>query len=230
LGLTWGCVVWLGGCPRVRCWLPTLFCMVICRFVVVVSMMSRAEAEVAGYLARWRRSPAVSAEAAAFARDVVRSAGAGDKERAKSLLAAASRLAARAAGLGLEPVPGTLLHPSVTERFAWTAPGLSAAARRTHRANLRFIARRVVPHLHPADLPLPRERARAPYGPAEIAGFLALAAAQPTRARRLSLLSTLTGAILSVAPSASASATSSRQMQVPNQIHQQYETSRICLR
>jgi hypothetical protein len=141
------------------------------------------EAEVAGYLARWRPS-SVPPQAAAFARDVVRSAGPGDKERAKSLLAAASRLAAWAAGLGLEPVPGTLLHPSVIERFARTCPGLSPAARRTHRTNLRFIARRVVPQLHPADLPLPRERAKEPYGPAEIAGFLALAAAQPTPARR----------------------------------------------
>jgi hypothetical protein len=140
--------------------------------------------EVAGYIARWRPLPAIPAEAAAFARDVVRSAGPGDKERAKSLLAAASRLAAWAAGLGLEPVPGTLLHPSVTGRFARTCPGLSPAARRTHRTNLRFIARRVVPQLHPADLPLPRERAKEPYRPAEIAGFLALAAAQPTPARR----------------------------------------------
>ncbi len=141
------------------------------------------EAEVAGYIARWRPS-SVPPQAAAFARDVVRSAGPRDKERAKSLLAAASRLAAWAAGLGLDLVPGTLLHPSVIERFARACPGLSPAARRTHRTNLRFIARRVVPHLHPADLPLPRERARAPYRPAEIAGFLALAAAQPTPARR----------------------------------------------
>jgi hypothetical protein len=142
------------------------------------------EAEADGYLARWRPSPAVPAEAAAFARDVVRSAGPGDKERAKSLLAAASRLAAWAVGLGLDLVPGTLLHPSVTGRFARTCPGLSPAARRTHRTNLRFIGRRVVPQLHPADLPLPRERAKAPYRPAEIAGFLALAAAQPAPARR----------------------------------------------
>ena len=85
---------------------------------------------------------------------------------------------------GLDLVPGTLLHPSVTGRFARACPGLSGAARRTHRTNLRFIARRVVPHLHPAGLSLPRERAKAPYGPAEIEGFLALAAAQPTPARR----------------------------------------------
>ena len=77
-----------------------------------------------------------------------------------------------------------LLHPSVIERFTAHAPGLSGPARRTLRTNLRFIARAVVPHLDPADAPLPRERAKAPYTPAEISGFLALAAAQPTAARR----------------------------------------------
>jgi len=34
-------------------------------------------------------------------------------------------------------------------------------------------------------VPLPRERAKKPYGPAEIAGFLALADAQPVRERRM---------------------------------------------
>jgi len=57
--------------------------------------------------------------------------------------------------------------------------------RRTLRTNLRFLARAVVPHLVPADLPLPRERAKAPCTPAEIGGFLALAAAQPTPARAM---------------------------------------------
>jgi hypothetical protein len=41
----------------------------------------------------------------------------------------------------------------------------------------------VVPALCPADAPLPRERAKAPYTPAEIGGYLALA--QPTQARRM---------------------------------------------
>ena len=78
-----------------------------------------------------------------------------------------------------------LLHPSVIERFAASAPGLSGSARRTLRTNLRFIARRVVPALAPADTPLPRERAKAPYSAAEIAGYLALADAQPTLPRRM---------------------------------------------
>jgi integrase len=53
------------------------------------------------------------------------------------------------------------------------------------RTSLRFLARHVVPQLTPADRPLPRERAKAPYAPAEIAGYLALADAQPTAARRM---------------------------------------------
>jgi integrase len=78
-----------------------------------------------------------------------------------------------------------LLHPSCVERFTRCAPGLSPVARRTLRTNLRFIGRRVVPPFYPADAPLPRERAKAPYSPAEVSGFLALADAQPTAERRM---------------------------------------------
>src|SRR2546430_12375296 len=70
-------------------------------------------------------------------------------------------------------------HPSTAERFTRCAPGLSLVARRTLRTNLRFIGRRVVPHLYPADLPLPRDRAKAPYSAAEIGGGPAPAAPQP---------------------------------------------------
>ena len=140
--------------------------------------------DVAAYIGRWRPS-SVSAEAAAFAREVVARTGPAWRERAKNLLWAAGKLADWAIGLGLEAVPDVLLHPSTAERFTRCAPGLSAVARRTLRTNLRFIGRRVVPHLYPADLPLPRERAKAPYSPAEIAGFLVLADAQPTTGRRM---------------------------------------------
>jgi hypothetical protein len=44
---------------------------------------------------------------------------------------------------------------------------------------LRFTGRRVVPQLYPADVPLPRERSKQPYGPAQIDGYLALADASP---------------------------------------------------
>jgi hypothetical protein len=141
-------------------------------------------ADGAAYIGRWKPS-SVSPAAAAFARDVIARAGAEGQERAKNLLWAAGKLADWAIGLGLEAVPEVLLHPSVAERFTRCAPGLSGAARRTLRTNLRFIGRRVVPHLYPADLPLPREGSKRPYGPVEIDGYLALADAQPTRERRM---------------------------------------------
>ena len=146
--------------------------------------MDTADGEVAAYIGRWRPS-SVSLPAAAFARDVVATAAPGGRERAKNLLWAAGKLADYAIGLGLEAVPGVVLHPSTAERFTRCAPGLSGVARRTLRTNLRFIGRRVVPHLYPADLPLPRERSKQPYSAAEISGYLALADAQPTRERRM---------------------------------------------
>jgi integrase len=146
--------------------------------------MGTADAEVAAYIGRWRPS-SVSPQAAAFARDVIGQVAPAGQDRAKNLLWAAGKLADYAASLGLDLVPGVVFHPSVAERFARCAPGLSGAARRTLRTNQRFIARRVVPHLYPADVPLPRDRAKKPYGPAEIAGFLALADARPVRERRM---------------------------------------------
>jgi integrase len=146
--------------------------------------MGAAETGVAGYIARWQPS-SVSAEAACFARAVVGQAAPGGCQRAKNLLWAAGKLADYGIGLGLEPAPPVLLHPSVIERFTAHGPGLSGPGRRTLRTNLRFIAARAVPQLHPADAPLPRERARAPYTRAEIDGYLALADAQPTAARRM---------------------------------------------
>jgi integrase len=146
--------------------------------------MELADPEVAAYVARWRPS-SVSPQAAAFARQVVPLAAPAGQERAKNLLWAAGKLADYAIRLGLEPVPEVLLHPSVAGRFTRCAPGLTGVARRTLRTNLRFIGRRVVPHLYPADLPLPRERAKAPYSPAQLDGYLALADAQPTRERRM---------------------------------------------
>ena len=124
-------------------------------------------------------------QAAAFAREVITRTGPEGRERAKNLLRAAGRLADWTLPRGLEAVPEVLLHPSAAERFTRCAPGLSGVARRTLRTNLRFIGRRVVPQLYPADLPLPRERAKQPYSPAEIGGFLALADARPTTGRRM---------------------------------------------
>src|SRR3984893_16774121 len=136
--------------------------------------MQAEETAVARYISRWRPA-AVAAWAAAFAREVIAAAAPRGRERAKNLLQSAGKLADYAIGLGLDPVPEVVLHPSVAERFTRCAPGLSGVARRTLRTTLRFIGRRVVPHLYPADLPLPRERSKAPYSPAQIEGFLALA-------------------------------------------------------
>jgi integrase len=146
--------------------------------------MAAAGDGIAGYIAAWRPSSS-SPQAAAFARQVVTAAAPGGRERAKSLLWAAGKLAGWAIPLGMEPAPAVLLHPSVIERFTAHSPDLSGPARRTLRTNLRFLARKVVPHLDPADKPLPRERAKAPYTAAEIDGYLALAAAQPTTARAM---------------------------------------------
>jgi len=146
--------------------------------------MRSAGSGTAAYIARWRPS-SVPPQAAAFARDVITAVAPDGQERAKNLLRAAGKLAGWAIPLGLDAVPEVLLHPSVAERFTRSAPGLSGVARRTLRTNLRFIGRRVVPQLYPQDMPLPRERAKEPYSPAEIAGFLALADAQPTMERRM---------------------------------------------
>jgi integrase len=146
--------------------------------------MRAEQAAADGYIPRWRPS-SVSPPAAAFARKVIAKTEPEGRERAKNLLWAAGKLADYAIGLGLEAVPEVVLHPSVAERFTRCAPGLSPVARRTLRTNLRFIGRRVTPQLYPQDVPLPRERAKQPYSAAEIAGFLALADAQPTMGRRM---------------------------------------------
>jgi integrase len=141
------------------------------------------DAEVAAYIGRWR-PVSVSPEAAALARLVTQRAAPSGRKRANALLHAAARLAEFAVSLGLGLAPEVVFHPSVIERFARAAPGLPDPARRTLRTSQRFIARRVVPQLHPLDAVLPRERAKRPYRAAEIAGYLALADAQPTAARR----------------------------------------------
>jgi hypothetical protein len=59
---------------------------------------------------------------------------------------------------------------------------------RERAKNLLWAAGRLADYaasLYPSDVPLSRERAKAPYSPAEIGGFLALADAQPTAERRM---------------------------------------------
>ena len=142
-------------------------------------------AEVAAFIAGYR-PPSLSEEAASFARQAAAAAAPQSPARAKALLFACGKLGAFASAAGLELAPEVCLHPSVIERFIVTAgEQLSAPTRRTLRTNLRYAARRAGPQLGPAPVPLPRQRAKAPYGAAQIAAYLALADAQPTHGRRM---------------------------------------------
>lgn len=138
---------------------------------------------VAGVIAGYR--PRTMPEGAgAFARSVVAAVEPSSPGRARALLWSCARLASFGLSVGLAPEPATLLVPSVIERFVLVgASGLSGAARRTLRTNLRHVAARVGGG--PAAVSLSRERAKAAYTDADIAAYLGLADAQPTRARRM---------------------------------------------
>ena len=84
------------------------------------------DAEVAAYIGRWR-PVSVSPAAAALARLVTQRAAPSGRKRANALLHAAARLAEFAVSLGLELAPEVVFHPSVIERFARAAPGLSGS-------------------------------------------------------------------------------------------------------
>jgi integrase len=140
--------------------------------------------EVARAIAGWAPR-SLSPAAQAFVRGVVAEAAPGTPARAKALLFAAGKLAGFGESVGLELEAGVLLHPSTIERFILTGAGtVSPATRRTLRTNLRSLARAAEPYPQPAPVPLPRERSKAPYSELEISGYLALAAAQSTVARR----------------------------------------------
>jgi integrase len=127
----------------------------------------------------------LSAEAAGFTRAVVARAEPATPARAKALLFAAARLARFAESVGLEPCTEALLHPALIERVVVDGcRAVAPATKRTLRTNLRALARALERHPQPAPMPLPRERSKPPYSEAEIAGYLRLAAAQPTVARR----------------------------------------------
>jgi integrase len=144
-----------------------------------------ASAGVAAAICAWRaRGPGERAQA--FAREVVLAAEPATPARARALLFAASRLACFAEAAGLEPKPELLLDDSMIERFVSAGPSdCSPATKRTLRTNLRALGRATSEHPQPAPVALPRERAKEPYDAPEIAGYLRLAAAQPTEARRM---------------------------------------------
>jgi len=132
------------------------------------------------------RPCSVSEEAAAFARRVVADAQPQSPGRARNLLFAASRLAVFGQSLGLAAQPEVLLCECVIERFVLAGcSALSPATRRTLRTNLRALGRALQAHPQPRPAALPRERAKAPYSEVEIEGYLRLACAQSTEARRM---------------------------------------------
>jgi integrase len=132
-----------------------------------------------------RYSPrSFSPEVAAFARAVVSAVEPPRPERAKALLFAAAKLATYGSSIGLELDEKLLFSESVIERFICSPHSGSAPTRRTLRTNLRFLARESPEHVPPQPRRLAREKAKAPYSPAEIASYLALSDAQPTKLRR----------------------------------------------
>ena len=142
---------------------------------------------VALTIARYRPL-SLSGEVALFARTVVEAAEPKSPARAKDLLFAAGKLGTFATSVGLELDPTVVLSPALVERFIVTrGTTLGAATRRTLRSNLRTLARAVAVGGAPEPVPLSRERAKAPYSPAEIGAYLALADAQPTLARSMRL-------------------------------------------
>jgi integrase len=138
--------------------------------------------EVAARLRAWH-SEMVPLEAVIFAREVVAMAGPASPERAKALLYAASRFGAFGIERGTELSPG-VVRRELIERFAIEMKAkISASTRRTLRTNLLALARSIEPYPEPLQLPLPRERVKKPYTSGEISAYLALADAQPTKAR-----------------------------------------------
>ena len=123
--------------------------------------------------------------AGVFARTVVAAAAPASGTRAKALLWAAARLAAFGLSVGLEADAAVLLHPAVVERFVLVGCGdVSPAARRTLRANVRWLAATAA-RRGPPPVALPREHAKTPYTAGEIARWLALADAQGSETRRM---------------------------------------------
>ena len=121
-----------------------------------------------------------------FTRQVVTAFSPTSPARARALIHAFAKLASFADSVGIQLDPARVLHLSVIERFLATAGmQLGPATRRTVATNLRAMRRRLIEAGRPDPLALPREHAKAPYSPAQIDHYLALAAAQPTVSRTM---------------------------------------------
>ncbi len=141
--------------------------------------------KIESYIRRW--SPrTLDPSDAALVRRVVTGANPKSIDRAKTLLWTGTQVVLFARRTGLELKTEVLFHPATIERLIQTATGhMSAPGRRTLRTNLRHLGARVAPAEYPVVAALSRERAKTPYTHKEIAGYLALAEAQPTTARAM---------------------------------------------
>lgn len=151
----------------------------------VRSTAGPSHSPVADFISRYRPT-ALDPAAADLVREVVALSSPGSIDRAKTLLWSAGQAVKFACSSGLQLKAEVLFHPSTVERLIQTATGhMSGPARRTLRTNLRHLGARVAPAEYPVVAALSRERAKTPYTPAEIAGYLALADAQPTASRAM---------------------------------------------
>jgi len=153
-----------------------------CRIEPALSEAAERAAEV---IARYAPG-SLSDAAGGVVRVMVAQGHPGTPARAKALLFAAGRLVGFAERAGIELSPAVLLSEAVVERFILEGcRDVSPATRRTLRSNLRALARASERYPQPEPVALSRERAKPPYSAAQIEGYLRLAAAQSTQARRM---------------------------------------------
>jgi integrase len=146
---------------------------------------TEAAEQAAGVIARCEPG-GVSEPAAVVVRELVAVAAPATPARAKALLFAAGRLVGFCERVGLQLAPEVMVHPATIERFILEGcRTVSPATRRTLRTNLRALSRAGERYPEPVPMALPRERAKQPYSEAQIAGYLRLAAAQRTEAKRM---------------------------------------------
>lgn len=142
------------------------------------------DARIGRYWARG--APAhVQAEVTAFARLVVAQAGPASVLAAGRFLSHVAGLAGWALRVGMPLETGHLLHPDTIERYA---ASIRCRGARNARTALRRVGESVNPQAFPpSPAPLGGAGVDLPYSDAEIAGYLALAATQPTLLRRMRL-------------------------------------------
>ena len=126
-----------------------------------------------------------SVQATEFAKRVVAKVGPAGPPWARALLGACSAFADWGLLVGIEPSLSSLFNEAVIERHIEVAmENDPPSARRTRRADLRFIARALKMPLFPEPSPIGRNGPAAPYSPGEIEAYFAFARSQIAARRR----------------------------------------------